>query len=416
MALEFSILFLIWVSLSMPLISRSAELQGAKTKSATFLSPMFELGPGSVENRYYFNIDFPRGHIALKSFNGEVIDDQGNQVPLHETYLHHWVVERYYQRNDGDASTQIKKRTFVRNSGICQKGVLGQYFGLGSETRETATEIPDPYGIEVGNAPDGVEEKWMLNVHAIDTRGVEDRLGCTECKCELYNVTVDEYSRPLRPDYKGGLLCCYDYTQCRLAEGFHGSRRKLFLRYTVVWADWDASSIIPVRIYILDVTDTWKGTPIDSIRSLVVHNCRVEYEIEACSSSMEDRSQCIDKKRTSLSLPDGGYVIYGVAHQHSGGLGSHLYREDGQLICSSVPTYGNGTDAGNEAGYIIGMSTCYPQPGSVKIVDGETLVLESIYSSSRGHTGVMGLFYLLIADQLPSLLLDSQNPFQAQSE
>lgn len=42
---------------------------------------------------------------------------------------------------------------------------------------------------------------------------------------------------------------------------------------------------------------------------------------------MEDRNQCIDTKRTSLSLPDGGYVIYGVAHQHSGGLGSHLYGE-----------------------------------------------------------------------------------------
>ncbi|KAL3019923.1 hypothetical protein AAZX31_05G116900 [Glycine max] len=44
---------------------------------------------------------------------------------------------------------------------------------------------------------------------------------------------------------------------------------------------------------------------------------------------------------------------------------------------------------------------CYPQPGSVKIIDGETLTLESNYSSSREHTGVMGLFYLLVAEQLP---------------
>lgn len=58
------------------------------------------------------------------------------------------------------------------------------------------------------------------------------------------------------------------------------------------------------------------------------------------------------------------------------------------------------------------MSTCYPQPGSVKIVGGETLVLESTYSSSRGHTGVMGLFYLLVADQLPSSLPDSQGPVE----
>ena len=65
-----------------------------------------------------------------------------------------------------------------------------------------------------------------------------------------------------------------------------------------------------------------------------------------------------------------------------------------------MPSYGKGKDAGNEAGYIVGMSTCYPQPGSMKIMDGETLTLESNYSSSRRHTGVMGLFYLLVAEEL----------------
>jgi len=43
-----------------------------KIKSVVFLSPKFELGPGSVINRYYYDIDFPRVHIALKSFNAEV--------------------------------------------------------------------------------------------------------------------------------------------------------------------------------------------------------------------------------------------------------------------------------------------------------------------------------------------------------
>lgn len=49
----------------------------------------------------------------------------------------------------------------------------------------------------------------------------------------------------------------------------------------------------------------------------------------------------------------------------------------------------------------MGMSTCYPKAGSVKINNGETLTLVSNYSSSDGHTGVMGLFYLLVAEQLP---------------
>ncbi|KAJ9163974.1 hypothetical protein P3X46_023593 [Hevea brasiliensis] len=374
-------------------------------KSATFLSPEFVLGPGSVENRNYFNVDFPRGHIALKSFNAEVIDRSGNPVPLHETYLHHWVVDRYYQRKDKASATENNQRSdykFAGNSGICQGRVLRQYFGLGSETRKTATHVPDPYGIEIGNPaeiPTGYEERWMLNVHAIDTRGVEDRLGCTECKCDLYNVTVDENGKPLRPDYTGGFYCCYDRTQCRIRPGFEGVKRSLYLRYTVKWVDWD-SSIIPVKIFIFDVTDT--GKRITGSTELSPENgCQVEYEVMPCNGTGVGVDECIDVKRTSLTMPTGGFVIYGVAHQHTGGTGSTLYRQDGRVICSSIPTYGEGKEAGNEAGYIVGMSTCYPEPGSVEIADGENLILESKYSRTQMHTGVMGLFYILVADQIP---------------
>lgn len=70
-------------------------------------------------------------------------------------------------------------------------------------------------------------------------------------------------------------------------------------------------------------------------------------------------------------------------------------------MCSSIPAYGNGMEAGNEAGYIVGMSTCYPKPGFLRITDKETLIVESNYSSSHDHTGVMGLFYILVADRVP---------------
>lgn len=81
---------------------------------------------------------------------------------------------------------------------------------------------------------------------------------------------------------------------------------------------------------------------------------------------------------------------------------SSLLFQDGRVICSSSPIYGRGKETGNEAGYIVGMTTCYPQLGSIKISDGETLILESNYNSSQSHTGVMGLFYVLVADQLPN--------------
>ncbi|KAM7276956.1 hypothetical protein ACFE04_018822 [Oxalis oulophora] len=388
-----SVAILLFLSLSTSLAFtnyRKAE------KTAVLLSPEFVLGPGSVENRYYFDIDFPRGHIFIKSFNAEVVDADGNSIPLHETYLHHWIIAKFYQRKGSDSRAD---RLMGRNDGLCQTS-LGQYFGLGSETRKTKTYIPDPFGIEIGNPkviPEGYEEKWMLNVHAIDTRGVEDRLGCTECRCNLYNVTVDEYGRPIRPDYRGGLLCCSDHAQCKVKHGFQGTRRNLYLRYTIKWVDSD-DSLVPVNIYILDVTDS----PVyDTATQQIKHHCAIEYEVESCSGSSAINGECIDNKKVSLTMPKGGYVVYGAAHQHTGGTGSALYGEDGRVICASIPKYGEGNEAGNEEGYIVGMSTCYPKPGSMKIADGETLVLESNYSSSIYHSGVMGLFYLLVADQIP---------------
>jgi hypothetical protein len=67
-------------------------------------------------------------------------------------------------------------------------------------------------------------------------------------------VTVDEYGRSIGKNYTGGLYCCYDQTQCKVKEGFNGGPRKLFLRYTVTWLDW-SDAIVPVKVYIFDVTD-----------------------------------------------------------------------------------------------------------------------------------------------------------------
>ncbi|KAI4297321.1 hypothetical protein L6164_037215 [Bauhinia variegata] len=369
-----------------------------KVKSAVFYSPKVELSPGISSNKFYYDVKFPEGHVALKSFNGEVVDEEGNSVPLYEVYLHHWLVDRYHQPINSSSTEDI---VLVRNAGVCQGDTLSQYFGIGSETRKTATYIPDPFGVEIGNPveiPAGYEEKWMINLHAIDTRGVEDRRGCTECRCNLYNVTTDGDGQPLPPSYKGGLQCCTDNAQCRLKEGYKGYNRTVYLKYTVEWVDWDYS-IIPVKIYIPDVTDTVKIS--NGPNGLnVTHNCQIEYDIDRCNTTEKHDGGCIDVRKTSFPMIKGGHVIYGVAHQHAGGLGSTLYGQDGRIICTSLPKYGTGKQAGNEKGYIVGMTTCYPQPGSVKIMDGESLTLISDYSNSEPHTGLMGLFYFLVAERL----------------
>ncbi|CAM0947216.1 unnamed protein product [Alopecurus aequalis] len=380
-----------------PVPSEALNVRGHLLKSKTFRSPPILLVPGSVSNKFYHDVDFPRGHLAIKSFDAEVVDENGVPVPLHETYLHHWVTEPYYALKSSHshtaASQKLPKGVLERNDGVC-KNTLGQYFGLGSETRHTATWVPDPYGIETGNpekAPEGYEEKWFFNIHAIDTRGVLDKPACTECKCDYYNVTIDAYGRAISKNYTGGLYCCYDQTQCQVEEGFSGEVRKLFLQYTVTWLDW-TDAVLPVKIYIFDVTDT---ALLDGNPEIF---CKVDYQVEECRAVNRANNDCIHVKTVRAVLPRGGDIVYAVAHQHSGGSGSSLHGQDGRLLCESFPTYGTGKEPGNEANYIVGMSTCYPKSGSIKVSDGEVLTVVSNYSSDRQHTGVMGLFYILVAE------------------
>lgn len=262
-------------------ISCSSAISGnneKNIKTAVFYSPKIKLSPGFISDKIYYDVDFPRGHIALKNFHAELVDESGNSVPLQETYLHHWIVEKYQQPKNVPNNYQTNNIIMVRNSGLCQGNLLGQYFGLGAETRHTKTYIPDPYGVEIGNPeeiPQGYEEKWMINVHVIDTRGVEDIMGCSECKCDLYNVTINAFDgMPLDPSYKGGLGCCPDNGQCKMKKGFMGPKHVIYLKYTITWVDWD-DFVVPVNIYILDVTDSVKRSYETNGMINIEHNCQV---------------------------------------------------------------------------------------------------------------------------------------------
>ena len=62
--------------------------------------------------------------------------------------------------------------------------------------------------------------------------------------------------------------------------------------------------------------------------NLVGSFVQIEYEVKKSSKAAGVRNQRLfESKRTTLSLPTAGYVIYGVAHQHTGGIGSALYGE-----------------------------------------------------------------------------------------
>ena len=58
------------------------------------------------------------------------------------------VVRPYYAAENATA----RPATILKpNAGVCEGDTHGQYFGLGSETRRTATWLPDPYAVEAGD-------------------------------------------------------------------------------------------------------------------------------------------------------------------------------------------------------------------------------------------------------------------------
>jgi hypothetical protein len=319
--------------------------------SKTYHSPVFELGSGDVTDHYQ-TLEFPTGHIAMRNFFAEVVDENDVSVPLTEVYLHHWVIFKFKVKKGFTelASPRPKKITdpnIVSNiqeghrhrmhfqegadviedkkQGTCADSQDVLFYGVGSETRRTDTSLPAPYGVETGNAadvPEGYEEAWYLNVHAIDTRGAVDATSCLECLCEAYGVTMDSRGRPLEEGYKGGLRCCYDQTRCAVKEGAASPPRKLYLKYIVTWVDMD-ETVIPVRTYSLDATD-----PRTSLNEKPI--CKVEYAVEACDK--ETNSACIDHRQSIGALPQGGDLILAILHQHAGGMGGIISDNNGKVL------------------------------------------------------------------------------------
>ncbi|XP_073220729.1 uncharacterized protein [Cicer arietinum] len=281
-------------------------------------------------------IEFSNGHIGVKSFDVDLIDEEGNSIPLYETYLHHWFAINFINKNvshDPNAHTNpYADAIFKRNYGTCNGGILPQYWGLGSESRGTTSKIPDPFAVEVGNPkdiPKGWEEKWLFNI-----------------------------------------------------MGFEAPRRNLALRYKVTWVDWDQQQI-PVRFYMFDSTDRVK-----TIGSQIRHDCQVEYTIPKNNGDDPFHVQ-----KANNSMDKCGYLIYGTAHMHSGVVNATLYGQNGNALCTSTSRYGTGKEAGNEEGYAVEMSVCYPKPGSIKINDGQIVTVESRYKNEF-LTGAMGHMYI----------------------
>ncbi|KAF5932662.1 hypothetical protein HYC85_028833 [Camellia sinensis] len=90
---------------------------------------------------------------------------------------------------------------------------------------------------------------------------------------------------------------------------------------------------------------------------------QVEYEVESCSAATGVTNDgCIDTKSVSLTMPTGGTVIYGVGHQHTGGIGITLYGE--KMASSSRGLLTLFPDLNESTGERTGAVASEPQPNT----------------------------------------------------
>ncbi|TYZ69432.1 hypothetical protein PybrP1_001765 [[Pythium] brassicae (nom. inval.)] len=398
-------------------VSASASARPEVTRY-TALTGALPLTQGEVTNTYH-KLPIPRGPIAVYRFEADVVekDADGNVVPVpnFDAYLHHHVVGSVHKHYAAEARkwTPMKPVAFSRSVG----------FGAGTESRGTPQQFEYPYAFLTVAG----ENEWVANVHVINTRKMAPARAqrCLECPCTSADVITrdtvngmqfapDACNAELRAEnntvcaaatYHGGLRCCEDAQFClepaELAAAPETST--YYLRYTIEYA-----AVTPANraLYLAGCCDA-SGDE--------THHGNVEYDVPVCDPALHpgcvhtlSTRQPIDIGQSSfLGFTQGGNaaspdreveLVYAVGHQHRGGLGIHMYDEaTGELLCSSLPTYGTGAAVGDESGYVVAMSTCtFDPPRRMRASDLVRVV--SLYNNTKPHTGVMSLFYVALAE------------------
>jgi len=409
-------------------------------KTVTHLTEPLPLRPGEVTNSYH-RLPVPPGPIAIYEFAADVVekDADGNivPVPLKDAYLHHHVVI-----SEHEAHAKQKKHWWPMRPKKRLTASRGVGFGAGTESRGTPQKFYYPYAFTTVEG----EDEFIANVHVINTRSMSsgDAHHCLECPCtsvDLFesnstilgsvasrktdgwdtcnNALVEEGNTACRPDtYYGGLLCCEDGEFClddydNSSAHFDNDKASgpistYYLRYTVRYADATKDNR---PLYLASCCDASGNETMSG---------NIEYDIpqlcEEWDSLDEDGDDCIHEVSTIQSLHGSSDIAFGagelnedeearevelvymVGHLHRGGIDMVATDANtGELICKSVPNYGTGNDIGNEKGYINGMSTCVFDPPR-RMMTTDPIRVTSRYDARSAHTGVMGLFYIAVAD------------------
>jgi len=445
-------------------------------KTVEILSQPISIRYGEVNNKFQPNQDLPQEIVdgfknktmAIVDYQVDIVDAQGDPVPLFDMYNHHYaalfgtkeyanaiyqlfkdapfgipspsnltelVIPENLRMNatggDGSSSSfrasnnnrKLLMMEMMQNiekfQSIADNNRGGFGGGAGAEMRKVNNRAPEGYAYFVDNP-----EQWTPLFHFINQKvpeGVDaSDSALLECPCtpqrviDVKNGTIDGTKNFANPfgtcneafeesnpscelsTYVGGWRCCEDGIFVLDTDKYDVDtlpKDEVFGKFTMTYLDG-----VDAKETDLKPLDSLGG---DITGSVYTHG-NVEFDVPQCADGTAPEN-CVYEMETVHYISGGinatddtVYEIpYMVAHLHKSGIDMTMYNmTTGDVICRSTPIYGNGTEAGNEDGYLVGMNPCYFEGDDLIVAPANEKVKSVVrYNATEPHTGVMALWF-----------------------
>jgi len=410
--------------------------------------------PEDVVSRYAGDKD-----MAVTGFDVEMVrqkaDGSETLVKLNDHYLHHYILSMgHVETMNKVLHHAAEDKMFARMLGNCHGMTrapihafltsLGDNEDLvtfgsaaGAEYRHNPQRYNAPFR-RVIKKP----QVWVPTFHVINTNKPVTHKSLPyspllECPCtpqrkiDVANGTIDGYppDPPIQcsrsfaatgnpscslSTYVGGWRCCEHGVflidtdkECSDPKCSEEAQDEVFMKYTFYYEDASPETRPMEPSACCDVTGTTQG----------VEN--IEYDVPKCAFGTPPE-QCLHVAETVQ--PVGYYenhpkapkdnhkaddlvdLVFAAPHLHVAGLSIELIDHmTNKTLCSVYASkdnehgvmYGNGTQPGNEDGYMVGLIPCvWGGNDAPRFKRNHPLRTRATYNSSRGHTGVMSLWLM----------------------
>lgn len=214
--------------------------------------------------------------------------------------------------------------------------------------------------------------------------------------------------------YVGGWRCCEHRVflidtdkECRDPRCSEEPQDEVFMKFTFYYEDATPETRKMESSACCDVTGTTQGFE------------NIEYDVPRCAEGTPEEkclhvAESVQPVGYFVKHPKSPYdqhaptdlvdLVFAAPHLHVAGLAIELFDNvTNEKLCSVYASkdnkqgimYGNGTQPGNENGYMTGLLPCvWSGANAPRFQRQHPLRTRAVYNASRGHTGVMSLWLM----------------------